>query len=261
MDRARMEAIEEICNSCGDRSWLEDYVIKIYRIEARCATVVRLSEPVEVRTGIRKISPHRAAFDQRIISIRTGEIVADASVEVLFLDSNDNFVSVPDEVAASHMKGQASVKKRSETISFKDEDHFPFRTYFRVYFEDTDCQTIMFHVSYVRFCERALFDLVRAIWPDMSANSWMSKNKVSVAKIDIRYLKSAKLGDRLEVRTGLIGLTPFELNFGQRIVNRQTGEVLADAVTHCEFRDEQGNIVSMPKQVLDISKANLFGLN
>ena len=256
LDRARMEAIEEICGGMG-ASWHRDYQIKVYRIEARCATVTRLADRLEVRTGARRISGHRASFDQRIINLRTGRVICDAAVEVLFLDNEDNFVPIPDGLINTDDAVPNFEMDRHEPLPFKYEDQFPFRTRFRVYFEDTDLQAIMFHVSYVRYCERALFDLVQSIWPDVSTNVWMTRTNATLARIDIRYLKAAQLGTRLEVRTALMDMDVRKISFGQRIVNIESGDVLADVITDVEFRDPQGNYFPVPKQIADIARGQL----
>lgn len=255
LDRARMEAIEEICTE--EHSWLQDYQIKVYRIEARCATVTRLADKLEVRTGIRRISNHRASFDQRIINLKTGRVVCDAAVEVLFLDADNNLVLVPNGVVNTDDAIPNFEVDRTEPLPFKYEEQFPFRTRFRVYFEDTDLQAIMFHVAYVRYCERALFDLVQSIWPDVSTNVWMTRTNATLSRLDIRFLKAAVLGDRLEVRTALMEMDARKLSFGQRIVKTQTGEVLADMITDVEFRDAQGNYFPVPTQIADIARGQL----
>ncbi len=260
MDRARMEAIETICKEAGSTSWMDEYQIKIYRIEARCATVIRLADNLEVRTGLRKISNHRASFDQRIINTHTGVDVVDAVVEVLFLNSDDQLVPVPKELNSDDDDIPSVANEKIEMLPFNNDELFPFRTRFRVYFEDTDLQGIMFHVSYVRYCERAMFDLIRSIWPDVSLNKWMTNTNATVAKIDIRYLQATVLGERLEVRTSLLDMDSSKLRFGQRIVRMNDGVVVADAVTDVEFRDGQGSTLGVPKQIADVASAQLSRL-
>ena len=257
MDRARQEAIEEICQQHGKESWHSDYIVQIYRIEARCATVVRLFDRLEVRTGIRQTSTYRAAFDQRIINKANGQIVVDATVEVLFLNRDKQLVLVPEELQRTSDVAPDFSLDRTESVPFKDEAQFPFRAPSRVYFEDTDLQAVMFHVSYVRFCERALFELIRDIWPDSTPMKWMMKNRSNVARVDIRYLHAAHLGDYLEVRTGPLAIASQKLTFGQRIVNVQTGEILADAATDVEFRDPDDNLVEIPREIVDVTRAVL----
>ena len=133
----------------------------------------------------------------------------------------------------------------------------PFHWPVRVYYEDTDAQGITYHVSYMRYCERSLFELARSVWPEVPGKSWMAKHRVSVTSANLRYLKSSTLGDYLEVRTGLMEVTSQRVVFGQRIVQRDTGEVLADVTTICRFRDQDDNFVPIPPEALDAGMAAL----
>jgi acyl-CoA thioester hydrolase len=255
MDRGRLETIEEICVRAGKGSWLDQFVVNVYRIEARCATVVGIGERLEVRTGLRRTSTHRAAFDQRIFNVRTGDLVVDAIVEVLFLDHDLKLVPVPPELPLSQFAAPDFAADRTKPVPFAAEDVFPFRTRYRVYFEDTDTQMITYHVSYVRFCERALFDLIRTVWPDLGEATWMRRYRSSVSRLDIRYLKATKLGDWLSMRSGILKVTPERVTFGQRIVHESTGEVVADAITDVEFRDEREQLAPVPLQIVEMAGA------
>jgi prolycopene isomerase len=254
LDRGRVETIEAICKSAGQESWLDRFVVNVYRIEAACATVSGLADLLEVRTGLRKTSTHRAAFDQRIVNETTGDLVVEAVVEVLFLDDSRALVPVPPELPTDDFAGPRLLDPRHAPAPFGEEQMFPFRTPFRVYYEDTDAQGITYHVSYVRFCERALFHLVRTVWPEMSAKMWMSKSRANVARFDIRYLHSSSLGDRLEVATGPLGVTPERLIFGQRVLFAGESTVVADAVTEIEFRDEKERPMLVPQMIIDASR-------
>jgi YbgC/YbaW family acyl-CoA thioester hydrolase len=256
IDRGRVEAIEEICGE-DKKSWLRRFVVNVYRIEINCFGTPGFGEKLKVLTGIRKTTTHRAAFDQRIINSRTKELVLDAQVEVLFLNSEMELVPVPDEIPVHQYEGSAFKTGGHAVVPFTDEASFPFRSEFRVYYEDTDAQGITYHVAYVRFCERALFEMVRSVWPEVPGKSWMAKHRVGVTAADIRYLKSSTLGDYLEVRTGVIEITPHRAVFGQRIVQRETGEVLADVTTVCQFRDQNNNPVPIPPEALDAGLAAL----
>ena len=257
LDRGRSEAIETICRNLGENSWHDRYQVTIYRVDARCATVVGLADELEVRTGLRQVSTHRACFDQRIVNLANGHLVVDAGVEVLFLDSAANLAPVPDGMPDCNCDLHETLAQRPDPVPFTDEDHFPFRTSFRVYFEDTDLQKITYHVSYVRFCERALFDMIRTVWPDMSTIAWMQKHKSSVARFDVRYMNSSGLGDKLEVLTGVVGLDDYHVIFGQRILLAGTNKVLVDATTAVDFRNEEEQVVPIPKQIVDLGKATL----
>jgi len=258
LDRGRSEAIERICGDSGGPSWLDLYHITVYRVDARCATVAGLAAELEVRSGVRRVSTHRASFDQRVVNRATGDLVVDALVEVLFLDKQRRLVPVPDDLLECDCVLPDFVSDRPEPVPFSDDNHFPFRTQFRVYFEDTDLQGITYHVSYARFCERALFDMIRTIWPDMGTATWMKRNKSNVSRLDVRYINSTTLGDRLDVLTGLLGMGQHKIVFGQRILLAGTTQVVVDATTEVEFRDERERLVPIPRQIVDIGMATLY---
>jgi prolycopene isomerase len=254
MDRGRCEAIEEICQARGHESWLTEYMVNVYRIDIRCATVARLSDRLEVRTGIRRTSTHRAAFDQRIVSAASGEIVVDGVIEVAFLDGERRLVEVPADLVSGESDDGGL---RPRMVPLTEDERLPYRNHFRVYYEDTDAQGITYHVSYVRFCERALFDLARTLWPEMPTDAWMRRFRAGVASFDVRYLNPSKLGDRVEVRMGVVEVASHRLTFRQRIVNQTTGKLLADALTDVEFRDDEERLVPVPRPMIDLSLGDL----
>lgn len=67
----------------------------------------------------------------------------------------------------------------------------------RVYYEDTDVGGVVYHSNYFNFCERArsqiFFDASRS--PILVSGHFVAKS------IKADYLKSAKFGDLLEVKT------------------------------------------------------------
>ena len=85
----------------------------------------------------------------------------------------------------------------------------------------------------------------------------MSKNKVNIARMNIRYLNSSTLGDYLEVRTGVLDKTEQTIIFGQRIAFQESGQVIGEVTTEVEFRDEHDNLSTIPLQVLDATLAVL----
>jgi acyl-CoA thioester hydrolase len=72
----------------------------------------------------------------------------------------------------------------------------------RVYYEDTDVGGVVYHSNYLNFCERArsqiFFDAGRS--PITSSGHFVAK------RIEADYLKSAKFGDMLKVKTVLKNL-------------------------------------------------------
>lgn len=72
----------------------------------------------------------------------------------------------------------------------------------RVYYEDTDVGGVVYHSNYLNFCERArsqlFFDAGRS--PILDSGHFVAKH------IEADYLKSAKFGDIVEVKTTLVEL-------------------------------------------------------
>lgn len=73
----------------------------------------------------------------------------------------------------------------------------------RVYHEDTDFSGLVYHASYLRFCERGRSDFVRLLGIDheelISPKEGGEPAAFVVRRIEIDYLKPASIGDVLEV--------------------------------------------------------------
>jgi acyl-CoA thioester hydrolase len=93
-----------------------------------------------------------------------------------------------------------------------------FRFPVRVYYEDTDAGGIVYHANYLKFAERARTELVDAI--GIRQNDLLDQGRgyaFAVRRMEIDFLKSARLDDRLEVLTSITGLGGASAEFHQRI--------------------------------------------
>ena len=85
----------------------------------------------------------------------------------------------------------------------------------RVYFEDTDIGGIVYHTKYINFCERARSELLfkHGLKPfDVATNSGYV-----VKALECDFLKTATLGDILEVRTSLLSRSQASFTLLQEI--------------------------------------------
>ena len=85
----------------------------------------------------------------------------------------------------------------------------------RVYFEDTDIAGIVYHTKYINFCERARSEILfkHNITPfDKNSNSGYI-----VKSLSCNFLKSATLGDILEVKTKVKDYSKIKLTLLQEI--------------------------------------------
>lgn len=94
----------------------------------------------------------------------------------------------------------------------------------RVYYEDTDFSAIVYHASYLRFCERGRSDFLRlagAHHGDLLAGGEGGKGEAlafAVRHMVIDYLKPARIDDLLEVRTVLGTVSGASLTLDQEVV-------------------------------------------
>lgn len=112
----------------------------------------------------------------------------------------------------------------------------------RVYYEDTDVGGVVYHSNYLNFCERArsqlFFDAGRS--PILSGGHFVAKH------IEADYLKSAKFGELLEVKTTLIQIKNVSFSLLQQIFrdDEKVFEMKIDLV----YLDFEGNMAKIPPE-------------
>lgn len=111
----------------------------------------------------------------------------------------------------------------------------------RVYYEDTDIGGVVYHSNYLNFCERArsqlFFDAGRS--PILDAGHFVAKH------INADYLKSAKFGDILEVKTTLIELKNASFSLLQQVFRGE--ETLFEMTIVLVYIDFNGTMSKIPK--------------
>ena len=76
-------------------------------------------------------------------------------------------------------------------------EHFSWPV--RVYYEDTDSSGLVYHASYVRFMERARTEWLRNMGYELGSVLHSHGCLFTVSKLEIQYLKPARLSDALTV--------------------------------------------------------------
>jgi acyl-CoA thioester hydrolase len=86
----------------------------------------------------------------------------------------------------------------------------------RIYCEDTDFSGVVYHGNYVRYLERGRSDFIRELGIGLSI-LMAAERPVTfmVNRLDMRFVRPARIDDRLEVRTMV------EIASGARVVCRQ----------------------------------------
>ena len=83
----------------------------------------------------------------------------------------------------------------------------------RVYYEDTDTGGIVYHSNYINFCERARSEAFfsRGLTPDIESGGFVAK------KLEANFIRPAKLGDMLEIKTTLTSMKAASFLLNQMI--------------------------------------------
>jgi acyl-CoA thioester hydrolase len=101
----------------------------------------------------------------------------------------------------------------------------------RVYFEDTDFSGLVYHASYVRWCERGRSDYLRLIGNEHRALIEGAADAEPAAfvvrRMRLEFLKPARIDDVLEVETRVVEARGATLNLAQRVL--RDGVVLFEA--------------------------------
>ena len=126
-----------------------------------------------------------------------------------------------------------------------------FHTYkTKVYYEDTDAGGIVYYARYLHFIERARTEM---IYDHLGINHGQLNSKFNaifvVRECNVKYHKSAKFEDNLEIQTHVLNKTPVRLNLKQEVV--RDGEVLVVAEVELAVTDSNGSISKLSKELLE----------
>ena len=99
----------------------------------------------------------------------------------------------------------------------------------KISFEDLDMMGIVWHGNYMRYLEQArcdMFSKLNYTYLDMKQD----KTAYPIAKMKVKYIKPASLGDVLIVKSEIDSIEP-ALNIKYAIFNKTTGEKIFEAKT------------------------------
>ena len=122
-----------------------------------------------------------------------------------------------------------------------------------VYFEDTDTAGIVYYANYLKFMERARSDMLRAVGIDQQAAKEAGEGVYAVAEVNIRYLKTAQLGDDLLVVSTVEKVGAARVIIHQRVMRGP--ETLADACVTAAFLDANNRPKRQPRAWVETFKS------
>lgn len=92
----------------------------------------------------------------------------------------------------------------------------------RVYYEDTDGSGVVYHAGYLRYFERARTEWLRALGFSQQALHEMLGIAFTVTRLNVDYLRPARLDDLLTVTADVSDCRRASLSFAQNL--RREGE-------------------------------------
>ena len=102
----------------------------------------------------------------------------------------------------------------------------------RVYFEDTDFSGLVYHASYVRWCERGRSDFLRLLGGDhrrlIDGSDGAEPAAFVVRRMTFDFLKPARIDELLEVVTRVKGIGAASLTLVQSVRRAETTLVEAE---------------------------------
>ena len=120
----------------------------------------------------------------------------------------------------------------------------------RIYFEDTDLSTVVYHANYLRFMERARTEFFRALGGVQSAYLEQAEPIAwALRKLTIEYIRPARIDDVVEVHTTARTLTGARLTAGQSIFCR--GQLLTRGSVEACLITLSGKPRRIPQDIRD----------
>ncbi len=119
----------------------------------------------------------------------------------------------------------------------------------RVYYEDTDAGGIVYHASFIRFCERGRSELLRSVGitcPDLDEQIG---TKFVVRHMECEYYRPSRLDDLLTVKTCVISMKNSSFTMKQSIFCHESH--LFDMVVTLVCIDRNGRAMRVPQILRD----------
>jgi acyl-CoA thioester hydrolase len=118
----------------------------------------------------------------------------------------------------------------------------------RVYFEDTDFSGLVYHASYLRWCERGRSDFLRLLGvrhADLIAPESGEPAAFVVRRLEVDYLRPAKIDDVLEVTSECAEIGGAHILLSQEI--RRGDAILCKLVVKVVLIGQSGRPMRLPQ--------------
>lgn len=125
----------------------------------------------------------------------------------------------------------------------------------QIFYSDTDAYGVVWHGSYLRwlemgrvlYCEQLGLDLISLKENDIV---------IPVTNLNVRYKASAKLNDKLIIKTKVSKITPLSMTFEQIITNASTNQTYIQAYVDVVAINNSGKLYRRLPDVLKTAFEN-----
>jgi acyl-CoA thioester hydrolase len=125
-------------------------------------------------------------------------------------------------------------------------DRFVSETSFYVRYAETDAMGIVHHSSYIVYFEEARSDYTRQRGSDY-ATFEREGFYLAVTEVNARYIRPARYGQQVTIRTWIEALQSRGLSFGYEVVDAATGDIHATGTTRHVCINRAGQVTKIPE--------------
>jgi acyl-CoA thioester hydrolase len=116
----------------------------------------------------------------------------------------------------------------------------------KIYYEDTDCGNVVYYANYLKYMERGRTEYLAD--HGFSVSELAGQGTVFVvARVEIDYRSSARLGETIVVKTWISEMTRTSLLFGHTMTDKASGRLIAEAQARLVCVDPNGKIKRIPQ--------------
>jgi acyl-CoA thioester hydrolase len=130
--------------------------------------------------------------------------------------------------------------------SLTPQDRFVSETTFYVRYAETDAMRIVHHSSYIIYFEEARSDYTRQRGSDY-ADFERGGLFLSVVEVNARYVRPARYGQQVTIRTWIEAIQSRGLTFSYEVVDTATGAVHVTGTTRHICVNRDGQVAKIPE--------------
>jgi acyl-CoA thioester hydrolase len=115
----------------------------------------------------------------------------------------------------------------------------------KIYYEDTDCGNVVYYANYLKYMERGRTEFLADHGFNVSEMAGQGTIFI-VARVEIDYRSSARLGETVVVQTWIAEMTRTSILFAHTMTDKASGRLIAEAQARVVCVDNNGKIKRIP---------------